>query len=51
MQKPQSSRTSGGAAADKRDADYAVAKEKCDAFSSDAKDRCMADEKARYGKS
>ena len=39
------------AAADKRDAAYAVAKEKCDAFSSDAKDRCLTDAKARYGKS
>ena len=39
------------AAADKRDADYAVAKEKCDAFAGDAKSSCMSDAKARYGKS
>lgn len=38
------------AAADKRDADYAVAKEKCDAFAGDAKSSCMSDAKARYGK-
>ncbi|MNC96470.1 hypothetical protein D3C83_138490 [compost metagenome] len=38
------------AAADKRDADYAVAKEKCDAFAGDAKSSCMNDAKARYGK-
>jgi hypothetical protein len=35
---------------DKRDADYKVAKEKCDALSGGAKDKCMADAKARYGK-
>ena len=34
----------------KADADYKVAKEKCDALSGDAKDKCMADAKARYGK-
>jgi len=38
------------AATDKRDADYAVAKEKCDAFAGDAKSSCMSDAKARYGK-
>lgn len=38
------------AAEDKRDADYAVAKAKCDTYSGDAKDRCMSDAKARYGK-
>jgi hypothetical protein len=38
------------AAADKRDADYAVAKEKCDAFAGDAKSSCMSDARARYGK-
>ena len=38
------------AAEDKRDADYKVAKEKCDALSGGAKDKCMADAKARYGK-
>jgi hypothetical protein len=39
------------AAADKRDADYAVAKEKCAAFAGDAKSSCMNDAKARFGKS
>jgi hypothetical protein len=38
------------AAEDKRDADYKVAKEKCDAMSGGAKDKCVADAKARYGK-
>jgi hypothetical protein len=38
------------AAEDKRDADYAVAKAKCDTLAGDAKDRCVADAKARYGK-
>lgn len=32
------------------DANYKVAKEKCDALSGDAKDRCQADAKARFGK-
>ena len=36
------------AAADKRSADYAVAKAKCDALAGDAKDRCMNEAKARY---
>jgi hypothetical protein len=36
---------------DKRDADYAVAKEKCAALEPGAKDSCMADAKAHYGKS
>ena len=39
------------AAEDKRDADYKVAREKCDALSGDAKDRCVSDAKARFGKS
>ncbi len=39
------------ATADKRDADYKVAKEKCDALAGDAKSSCMADAKARFGKS
>jgi len=34
----------------KRDADYAVEKEKCDSFSGQAKDDCIANAKARYGK-
>jgi hypothetical protein len=33
----------------RRDADYAVAKEKCSAFSGDAKDNCLRDAKARFG--
>jgi hypothetical protein len=39
------------AAADKRDADYKVAAEKCDALAGDAKSSCVADAKARFGKS
>lgn len=39
------------AAVDKRDAEYAVAKEKCDALAGDPKDLCVKDAKARYGKS
>lgn len=39
------------AKSDKRDADYKVAKEKCDAMSGDAKDRCTAEAKAKFGKS
>ena len=35
---------------DKRDADYKVAAEKCDAMSGDAKDACVKSAKARYGK-
>jgi hypothetical protein len=38
------------AAEDKRDADYAVAKAKCDTLAGDAKDRCVADAKAKFGK-
>jgi hypothetical protein len=38
------------AATDTRDADYAVAKEKCDALTSSAKDRCVDEAKAKYGK-
>lgn len=38
------------AAEDKRDADYKVAAEKCDALAGAAKDSCMKDAKARYGK-
>lgn len=36
---------------DKRDADYKVAAEKCDAMSGDAKSSCLAAAKAKYGKS
>jgi len=39
------------AAEDKRDADYKVAIEKCDSLSGAAKDTCVKDAKARYGKS
>jgi hypothetical protein len=39
------------AAEDKRDADYKVAIEKCDALAGAAKDNCVKDAKMRYGKS
>ena len=35
---------------DKRDADYKVAAEKCEALAGDAKSACMKDAKARFGK-
>ena len=38
------------AAADKSDAQYKVEKEKCDALAGAAKDNCMAQVKARFGK-
>ena len=38
------------AADDKRDADYKVAVEKCDALAGAAKDSCVRDAKVRYGK-
>ena len=38
------------AAEDKRDAEYKVAVEKCDSLSGNAKDSCMRDAKAKYGK-
>jgi len=38
------------AADDKRDADYKVALEKCDAFAGDAKSTCVAAAKSKYGK-
>ncbi len=38
------------AAQDKRDADYKVAAEKCDAMAGDAKTACVAAAKARFGK-
>ena len=37
------------AAKDKREADYKVAAEKCDAMSGDAKSACVKDAKAKYG--
>jgi hypothetical protein len=39
------------AAQDKRDADYKVAAEKCDALAGDAKASCMTAAKAKFGKS
>jgi len=39
------------AAQDKRDADYKVAVEKCDALAGDAKSRCVNDAKMRFGRS
>jgi hypothetical protein len=39
------------AAEDKREADYKVAVEKCDAMSGNAKDACVRDAKAKYGRS
>jgi hypothetical protein len=39
------------ASADKRDAEYKVAIEKCDALSGPAKDACVSNAKAQYGKS
>lgn len=39
------------ASEDKRDAEYRVAVERCDAFSGDAKSRCVKDAKVRFGKS
>jgi hypothetical protein len=39
------------ASVDKRDAEYAVAIEKCDSLASDAKDNCVAAAKKRFGKS
>jgi hypothetical protein len=38
------------AAADKRDADYKVAAEKCDSLSGSAKSTCISEAKLRYGK-
>jgi hypothetical protein len=39
------------AAQDKRDANYDVARERCDAFAGDAKTQCVNEAKARFGKS
>jgi hypothetical protein len=39
------------ASADKRDAEYKVATEKCDALAGSAKDACVSNAKARFGKS
>ena len=35
---------------DAKDAQYSASKERCDTLSGDAKDKCVADVKARYGK-
>lgn len=35
----------------KRDADYEIAVERCDSMRSDAKDRCLKNARARFGKS
>ena len=40
----------GALAKTRADADYAVAKEKCDALSGDAKDGCVNEAKKHYGK-
>jgi hypothetical protein len=39
------------AAAEKRDADFKVAIEKCDAFAGPAKEACVGNAKLQYGKS
>lgn len=39
------------AAQDKRDAEYVVAREKCDALAGDPKELCLKDAKAKYGQS
>ena len=39
------------ASEDKRDAEYKVAVERCDAYSGDVKSRCVKDAKTRFGKS
>jgi len=38
------------ASADKREAEYKVAIEKCDALAGPAKDACVSSAKSRYGK-
>ena len=35
---------------EKRDADYAVAREKCDAYAGKAKDKCLDSADKKYGK-
>ena len=39
------------AAVDKRAADYAVAREKCDVFAAEAKETCLKEAKTRFGQS
>jgi hypothetical protein len=36
--------------ADARDAEYKAAKERCDTYAGDTKDKCVSDVRARYGK-
>jgi hypothetical protein len=43
------SETKKDATAEKREADYKVAKERCDALSGNAKDSCQSDAKAKFG--
>ena len=43
------SETRADATQDKRRAEYLAARERCDAFSGDAKDRCVSDAKNRFG--
>jgi len=43
------SETRTDAAQDKRRAEYAAARERCDAYAGDAKERCVADAKNRHG--
>ena len=47
--KKKSSVARKDAAAEKLDADYAVAKEKCDTFAGGAKDTCLDRAKANFG--
>jgi len=51
MTKEAPAGVSKDAATEKRDADYAVAKEKCDVLASEAKLACMNQAKAMHGKS
>jgi hypothetical protein len=44
-------KASSNAASDKRDAEYAVAKERCGVFAREAKTRCLDDAKVAFGKS
>jgi len=46
----KSSEARKDATTDKREAEYAVAKEKCDTYAGGAKDHCLSEAKARFGK-
>lgn len=48
--RPSGSDARADAEADKRDAEYAAARNRCDILSGDAKDSCVADLKLRFGK-